>query len=185
MLLFGNSIDGLPVVLFTGDILCPLLRKKDYGSLARADLLFIDCNNRFPYPQSNHISFTRNKPGDRHISSYLAEWLAKTRIPNLINPHQHSSQSIAEKQYWEEFQSDWSAIREIPHSILDLVLLTQIPHVYLMHYFGLYDRDLYGQSLLSPGEMSAWAQKEAEHEGLKKVRFAVPEVGELIRLRER
>jgi len=42
--------------LFTGDVLCPLLRDIDYTTLEGIDLLVADANNRYPYPKSNHWS---------------------------------------------------------------------------------------------------------------------------------
>ena len=50
--------ESTSAVLFTGDLLFPMLRNKDYLTLSEAQALYIDCSNRFSYPASNHLSFT-------------------------------------------------------------------------------------------------------------------------------
>ena len=51
MLVFETMVKGEQPrkIIFTGDILCPLLRKADYRYLQDADLLFVDANNRCSY----------------------------------------------------------------------------------------------------------------------------------------
>lgn len=61
MLLFKT--DKGKQVLFTGDMLCPLFRRSDFELVSSADIIFIDTNNRFPNPDTNHISFVRTQPG--------------------------------------------------------------------------------------------------------------------------
>ena len=58
-------------IIFTGDILCPLLRKADFRLLSGAVMLFTDANNRFPYPASNHWSITGESPESPRESGFL------------------------------------------------------------------------------------------------------------------
>jgi len=62
-------------VLFTGDLLAPLLRKEDYGRLHGMELLVVDTNNRFPWPRTNHWSFA-GSPSDPVIRSEILEAFA-------------------------------------------------------------------------------------------------------------
>ena len=43
-------------IIFSGDLLSPLIRETDYTRLQGAKYLFADVNNRFPYPRTNHWS---------------------------------------------------------------------------------------------------------------------------------
>ena len=71
--------------LFTGDILCPLLRKEDYDVMQNVDLLVCDANNRFPYPKSNHWSIIEGKDGQQ--SKYLKDFINESSMGTLLSPH--------------------------------------------------------------------------------------------------
>src|SRR3954447_21454633 len=73
-------------LLFTGDLLCPLLRKADLDELQELTAIFADSNTRFPWPNSNHWSIT--------IGSYqhvLQEWSRYGDRQALLRPHQNGT----------------------------------------------------------------------------------------------
>jgi hypothetical protein len=177
LLIEVNNSSSAPV-LFTGDMLCPLLRKKDYDILSASQLLFIDTNNRFPLPNSNHMSFTRFDAEAGIESERLSKWLKNKSIKELIHPH--AIQQSRGDTYFEEFLTDWADISEIPHAIIDFSRQVRIPRVNLVHYFGVYDMKYYNEPLLDSAKLEQWANKRAEKEGLTNVQFNVPKNGEII-----
>lgn len=166
-------------VIFTGDLLCPLLREKDYRKISGAGILFIDCNNRFPYPESNHISFSRYDPESKKISSRLTKWLGKTSIDTLLNPHRHDAMTHEEKIYWEEFRQEIQQPDQLTFTILDFLKRCPVPWVYLIHYFGYYDLELYQQNLLDSRKLNSWVSITAGQETLNDLIISVPEPGEV------
>jgi hypothetical protein len=164
-------------MVFTGDILCPLLRKKDIPLISKAEKLFIDTNDRFPAPESNHISFA-GIPSLSDNSDRLKNWFSSKRIDDLLVPHSSQTGNL----YFEEFVSDWKELSEIPHTTLDFLSLIAVPEVYLVHYWGWYDKMNYGEKYLDEYSLAEWAKETAYSSGLKGVEFYVPKVGEFIDL---
>ena len=75
-------------MLFSGDILCPILRKDDYSYLHDLDLFIADANNRFPYPKSNHWSILNGINGiDSDILKYFKKEIT---LANILYPHIHN-----------------------------------------------------------------------------------------------
>jgi glyoxylase-like metal-dependent hydrolase (beta-lactamase superfamily II) len=178
MLLIEKSQPESAPVLFTGDMLCPLLRKKDYETISKSQMVFIDSNNRFPDPLSNHISFTRYAADIGKESDRLIAWLNHKKITDLIRPHRVQDASM--DSYFVEFLSDWNELREIPHTIIDFSMKINISEVYLVHYWGIYDEKFYKQPLLSPALLEKWANKRAGQEGIRNIHFRVPKISQII-----
>lgn len=180
MLLFnvGNSKRAL----FTGDMLCPLLRTKDYSSLAGAEIVFIDSNNRFPYPDSNHGSIVPNQPNSNKISGRLEEWLSKANMNYLVAPHARKDYNKHHHAYFEEFLSDFNAPATMPHTVFDFIRKTNISNVNLIHYGGMEDSKYYNAKQLSAEKLQNWAHEQAQRHGLENVSFKVPEAGDKISL---
>jgi len=172
--------DGFHPFIITGDMLCPLLRKKDYHCIGRATVMFIDANNRFPDPFSNHASFVSHVLPSEEYSEKLNEWFRKTKIEQLITPHLYKNSPKEMKEYFDEFLTDWQEIKELPHTILDLNEYLKIPEVYLMHYFGYYDKINYDEELLDSNLLEKWANEIAKEKHMKKVMYKVPRVGDVI-----
>jgi glyoxylase-like metal-dependent hydrolase (beta-lactamase superfamily II) len=177
MLFFEHNQSGSSPVLFSGDLLCPLLRKKDYETISRSKLMFIDTNNRFPFPQSNHISFT-SMDDEGKESDILSKWKKHISPADLIKPHQIEKKKTVE--YLNEFLADWKSIDELPFSIIDFSKLVKIPEAYLVHHWGVYDEKYYDQPLLTPQLLEKWANKKAAEEGIRNTRFKVPKISQNI-----
>jgi hypothetical protein len=182
MLLFEQKKIGSHPILFTGDLLCPILRRKDFQTIERVKKLFIDTNNRFPDPGSNHISFARKIPGTKEDPFLLKNWFQNRKIKDLIQPHAVEPESKEYKWYFEEFLSDWKDIMEIPHTTIDFLAAHNIPFVYLVHYWGWYDSKNYGEALLDEPSLLKWVNSTARTSGLNNIEFCIPKVGEFIAL---
>jgi hypothetical protein len=164
--------------VFTGDMLCPLLRKKDYRFLKDANVIYIDCNNRFSYPKSNHESIIATMPGSSSESKYLAQWKKEIYLSHLIAPQLERSYDAAKHSYFDEFLSDNSDLSKIPFSIIDFIGKTGILQVKLVHYSGYEDNKIYNQKVLSGRELENFANEKASLNNLKS-RFSVPETGDI------
>jgi hypothetical protein len=158
--------------------LCPLLRKKDIPVISKAEKLIIDTNNRFPDPESNHISFAGRVPGSSGDPDKLKNWFSSKRIDDLLVPHVSQSG----KRYFKEFVSGREELSEIPHTTLDFLSLIPVPEVYLVHYWGWHDKKNYGENYLDEHSLAEWAKETAHSSGLKGTEFYVPKVGEFIDL---
>ena len=179
MLLIESGRPDQGSVLFTGDMLCPLLRKKDLKTISGATKLFIDTNNRFPDPLSNHISFTPYAPGSGKESELLTAWFRESNPGRLLKPHTDPGDIISDP-YFNEFLSDYDQVSELPHSILDFCKLSGIPEVFLIHYFGWYDQRNYSQQVLTREQLFEWATREAGDYTIKDIIFRIPVAGEII-----
>ena len=73
MLMFSQK-ESTKKLLLTGDILCPLLSKKDIEGFQDIELMLVDCNNRFPYPKSNHWSFSNHKTENSYLTEFLIDF---------------------------------------------------------------------------------------------------------------
>ncbi len=180
MLFFEGK--GFHPAIITGDMLCPLLRKKDYLSICRASAMFVDANNRFPDPPSNHASFVPHLAGEKGYAKKLLDWFKIMSIQQLIAPHNKNESDKEILNYFDEFSKDWQETSELPHSILDLNEFLNIPEVYLMHYFGYRDKVNYNEELLDSQSLETWANLVAKEKHMKKVIYKVPKVGDLILL---
>jgi hypothetical protein len=168
-------------VIFTGDMLCPLLREKDYRFIKESDVVYIDCNNRFSYPKSNHGSLITEMPGNNSESKFLTEWKKEIYISFLIAPHLEKKFDIAKHSYFDEFLSDNPDLAKIPFSIIDFIKKTNIPFVNLVHYSGYEDKKFYNQEILDDRTL----EKFANDNGLScklTAKFSVPKVGDIYEL---
>lgn len=183
MLYFETQWSNTKNLLITADMLCPLLRKKDIPIITQAGDLFIDTNNRFPYPESNHISFAKKTESEK-ISARLQQWFETVDISDLLAPHLMFDKDKLVKSYCDEFLSDWNHTSEIPHTILDFLSLIPIPEVFLIHYFGIYDEINYNEKILDANRLQQWAGRLAKQNGLTNIRIRVPKPGDSISLQK-
>ncbi len=181
-MLYFESQDKNSRLLITGDMLCPLLRKKDISVIANTPIMFIDTNNRFPYPESNHMSFARLASKNEKINKRLKQWFEKKSISDLVAPHLDSDIGKEARTYFQELKSDWQHISEIPHTILDFLHVIPIPEVYLIHYWGVYDEIIYHENILSPEQLERWANNLAKKDGLNHISIHVPNPADYISL---
>lgn len=153
MLLF--SVQSLKKrIIFTGDLLFPMLRKKDLEKLHGADWLVADANNRFPYPKSNHWSVTRHKPEDEQ---FLGPWIKQLSPDQVMIPHQNLG--YPEYEYLLEGFRDYPLDKRLL-TVEELVTVTEPANLLLTHYSGTEDLRYYGQPLLDTREMHQWAVRE-------------------------
>ena len=174
MLYFEPPGSDTKNLLITADMLCPLLRKKDISTINDAGILFIDTNNRFPYPESNHTSFARKAGSEEEINIRLQQWFKKTTIPDLLTPHWVNGNNGQINFYFEEFLSDWKHISDIPHTILDFLEIVPVQEVFLIHYFGIYDEINYNEKVLDALQLQKWAGDLLKQSGLEKIHIKVP-----------
>ena len=165
-------------VVFTGDMLCPLLREKDYKYIKESEVIYIDCNNRFSYPESNHGSLITTVPGGKSESNFLTEWKKRIYHSHLIAPHLERKYDIAKHSYFDEFLSDNSDLMKIPFSIVDLVKKTNIAKVNLVHYSGYEDKKFYNQDIVDDKTLENFANENALSLKLSS-NFSVPKVGDV------
>jgi glyoxylase-like metal-dependent hydrolase (beta-lactamase superfamily II) len=182
LLLIENEVYSQKPLVITGDLLCPLLRKRDWGKIAGAEILCIDTNNRFPLPESNHTSFARNSQSEEKVSQKLREWFDFVKLTDLILPHLDNKKKES-TAYFNEFINDWNSAGEIPHTIIDFLQAAPIPDVYLLHYFGIYDSIHYNEELLNQTDLREWANKLLRDECMEKVKVHIPAPGDFIELR--
>ncbi len=175
MLFFNYSENNK--VLFTGDMLCPLLRKKDYHTISQAQAVFIDSNNRYPYPLSNHGSITRLDPKTNKHSSYIEDWLSKVNMNYLVTPHCRSKYNEAHHNYFDELLNDFPKPAMLPLTIIEFAQRTQIQEINLVHYGAMEDKTYYNQEQLTSEELEHWANQEAIKSNLNEYRFIVPKTG--------
>ena len=195
--------------IFSGDLLCPLLRNSDYQLLADAKVLFVDANNRFPYPGCNHwsiISEPSEKQG-RERTNFLAQWKKNLNLSYLIAPHstsrqtattmgegQASGQTVKQNKathpYFAEFLKEQSAFayasadkneNKLCLSVLDFVKNISPQNTMLVHYSGSEDLKYYNKEQLSETELLEWTIQQAKNNNIS-YKFHIPQAGNLFQL---
>jgi len=78
---------GQKRVLFTGDLITPLLRNSDRKALTGVDLMVVDCNNRFSWPRTNHWSFAGLPDHALKRSPGLQAYLEHMTPEDFMEPH--------------------------------------------------------------------------------------------------
>jgi len=175
MLLFDIQPAGKNI-LFTGDVLIPLICESDLEKLQYVNWLIVDANNRFPYPVTNHWSVARKEPED---GKYIASWLEGLTEDILMWPH--NFQSYSNYQYILDFFRDFPEKKDYFLTALDFVKKLRPQHLILSHYSGIEDQRYYRQELLNDYSLEQWAKQIINEKGLT-VEVQVPETGEKISL---
>jgi len=165
--------------LFTGDLLCPLLREQDYKELSDCETIYVDCNNRLPYPKSNHWSMAQpehfNKSGSTLFNDWFKEkgnnlsWLCRTNLPVEFKPEIYN--------YFNEFIQQQSIQNTIPFTVFDFVKRIIPKNVNIVHYSGKEDKQYNNYEVLNEKELESWTNDSASKIGLES-KFNVLKVGE-------
>ncbi len=183
--------------IFSGDLLCPLIRHSGYQLLTDAKVLFVDANNRFPYPGCNHwsiISEPPEKPG-RERTNFLAQWKENLNFSYLIAPHstsrqtattmgagQASGQTVKQNKaihpYFADFLKEKNE-NKLCLSVLDFVKNISPQNTMLVHYSGGEDLKYYNKEQLSGAELLEWTNQQAKNHNISS-KFYVPQVGSII-----
>lgn len=178
MFLFKVSHNNIIKVLFTGDILCPLLRNSDLDLLHNIDLLVTDANNRFPYPKSNHWSLINGV--DQNPSNFLEAYKKEITIGMLLYPHINKSSANYYRSF-DYFLNQEIKIDDLDFSVFDFVKRIQPAQVALIHYSGNEDENYYDEKCMSESELQDWINDLKSRNKLK-TSFLVPYVGQHIKI---
>lgn len=165
-------------VLFTGDLLTPLLRKEDYKVLQDMDLLVVDTNNRFPWPRTNHWSFAGEVDLPPGRSKVLVEYFRTLSWDQLMEPYQISLSDSGNREYFTRVGEEWSPVGQ-PLSIIEFLRLTEPRRVLPVHYSGAEDLKYHQKAVLSPEELTDWIRSASRKAGLK-CGFDFPEAGDVL-----
>lgn len=180
-MLFFESEDRKSV-LFTGDMLCPLVRQKDLKTMSQAQQVYIDSNNRYPYPKSNHGSILSIDPQTEKKSNFLDEWQKKVSFNYLISPHVKPQFNEVHHNYFNELQQEFLGVEHYSATVFDFVKATQIKNVQLVHFGGMEDMEYYSCAEPSVKELEDWVRNKANDIGLSNS-FHVPFTGDIQQLR--
>ncbi len=172
-----NSI--VSKALFTGDVLCPLLRKMDYQELLGCEVIYTDSNNRFPYPKSNHWSISKLENEGKTESKYFIDWLTEkgSMLTWLIRPNLPIEFNESIHNYLETFQNEQMAQKSLSYTVFDFVQKIEAKQVNLIHYSGREDKVYNNSETLDDTGLENWANKLANQLGLKS-KFSTPKVGD-------
>ncbi len=173
MLLFEHSGNR---VLFTGDLFCPLLRNEDYEKLKGIDVLVVDCNNRFPWPRTNHWSFAGHPQHPLHRSEGLQTFINDARPGHFIHPHLMEDAALPTELFLDQVLQEWD-FGEQPFTILEFAQRLNAAKVLLVHYSGAEDQKYYGEPQLSEEQLIRWVKDTAREAGVRS-EFIIPRVGE-------
>lgn len=155
------DIHGDKKILFTGDVLCPVLRKQDRESLKKIPVLITDSNNRFPYPGSNHWSFLPGFPGEEKRNSYLKDFLNKFGPSQVLSTHLHPFSDPRILKYFDQWLEEYRNEKLIL-SIKDFCAEILPVKTYLVHYGGGEDERYYNAPRMSREQLQEWVKQEGE-----------------------
>lgn len=167
-------------LLITGDLLCPLLRRKDVEMLSGTRYMFTDMNSRFPDPGGNHQSFTPRIPGIDAVETKHNHRHNKT-AKELTGPHQPFAREVT-KAYFNQWMQEAGQHPDLSLSVLELASLIKPVHTGLVHYWGMTDRELYNEELLSENKLLKWTGDEQSARSDSGTRFFTPHVGEIFHI---
>jgi glyoxylase-like metal-dependent hydrolase (beta-lactamase superfamily II) len=177
MLLFET---GGKRVLFTGDLLSPLLRRADYERLQGADMVVADCNNRYPWPRTNHWSFAGHPDHPMERSEPLTSFLMEMDHSQFTGPHGPGEPGEGGSPFFEKLEAEWDQATQ-PFTVLEFLNRIGARNAMLVHYSGAEDRKYYGKPMLTAGQMVHWVKETALKAGSGS-KFIIPEPGEKVPL---
>jgi glyoxylase-like metal-dependent hydrolase (beta-lactamase superfamily II) len=161
-------------VLFTGDLLFPMIHKTDLRALQKIDWLVTDANNRFPYPKSNHWSIVHNKPEDE---PFLSSFFNNLKRNETGLPHHHLG--YTEYTYLLDWYREFPDIKSSFLNLFDFIHELLPLHMIFTHYSGLEDWKYYHQPVLTRQELLHWGVKQLTKSGMDTL-LHIPETGEIL-----
>jgi hypothetical protein len=164
-------------ILFTGDLLAPLLKDSSYTDLEGVDLMVVDCNNRFPWPGTNHWSFAGHPGWSMDRSEVLKTFIRSHSPENLLLPHRDKDKGTL-PAYLKSWTAGWDPVQH-PFTILEFCRRIKPLKVMLVHYSGTEDLKHHDQEILDREKLHAWANSTAQAEGIGS-EFLVPGSGERV-----
>ncbi len=165
--------------LFTGDVLCPLLREKDYEELIDCEVVYVDSNNRFPYPATNHWSIAKFEYFDKPASVIFTDWYNEkgNNLNWLCRPNTPINFKQEIHNYFNDFIIEQLVQNTIPYTIFDFAKMIKPKNINLVHYSGKQDEQFNENEILNEQELENWANESAQKIGLSS-KFIVPQVGD-------
>lgn len=151
-------------ILFTGDLLAPLIGKEDIGRLKGIDMLVVDTNNRFPWPRTNHWSFAASAEDPCIRNKTLEAFAEDLSWDKVSAPHLKKGISEKSRAYLSQLENEWDPAK-VPLTILEFLSEVQPKGVMLVHYSGAEDRKYNGEEILSGPQLGAWASQTAGQAG--------------------
>ena len=121
--------------------------------------LFVDSNNRFSYPLSNHFSMSVYEPEGDNKSKYLMDWLQNITMDDLLAPHQPFS-GKSYRNYFMDFRKEINDLNNLCFSVFQFVQMIQPANTGLVHYGGMEDEKYYGQQNLSKQGLKDWLKSQ-------------------------
>ena len=163
-------------ILFTGDLFSPLLREEDYRKLHGVDTMVVDCNNRFPWPRTNHWSFAGHPDFPEERSEALKTFLNDNHPEHFTAPHLKEGSSRKTELYLDQVMQEWS-MTDQPFTILEFVKRLDPGRVFLVHYSGAEDQIYYSEPQLSEEQLIHWVKETAKALRVRS-EFIIPRAGE-------
>jgi len=161
--------------LFTGDVLCPLIRIKDYPSLQNISAVYCDANNRFPWPLTNHWSIVDFDPQTVTRSQNLKKFKNHLKLSEILESH-NANNIYFDKSIDDQFIND-----SLSYSMFDFLKKINPVNVFMVHYSGREDSEQYKQEMFDAEKLVKWTSEEAEKIELD-CHFHAPSTGHIFRL---
>jgi hypothetical protein len=179
MMILLDFFDKRWRALFTGDLLCPLLRPEDWDELHGIDVVCVDTNTRFPCPNSGHWSIVDHDPGKQGMSDRLKAWHQGQHPSYLVTPH---VQRFEERKYayFDQFLRDAYNGKPPCLSIFEFIERIEPKQVHLVHYSGYEDLQNHGEAIMTDNALIAWTK--AEWPNATSPSWDVPKPGDLVGL---
>jgi glyoxylase-like metal-dependent hydrolase (beta-lactamase superfamily II) len=165
-------------VLFTGDLLAPMLRTVDVEYLKGLDLLVVDTNNRFPWPRTNHWSFGGDPLHPVERGEILEKYLRQLTWEEITAPHRMGASEGSLGTYFRDLKGEWYT-RPQPFTILEFLQSLEPRQVIPVHYSGAEDLHHHQEPILSSRDLEKWMLMVARSEGIRSG-FTLPEPGHMI-----
>ncbi|MBT3209840.1 MAG: MBL fold metallo-hydrolase [Bacteroidetes bacterium] len=167
--------------IFSGDLLCPILRNIDIDFLSDAKVIYVDSNNRFPSIQTNHWSITSNEPNSKDISKKLSDYKKDLSYTRLISPHLKRKFDSETYSFFESFLKENIIKTNVFMSVFEFLQELRIENTMLIHYSGNEDMKNYNQEVLGEDDLLKWTIEEAKLYRIKS-KFFVPNIGHIFKL---
>ena len=167
-------------ILFTGDILSPLLRSHDYEILQNIDMLVVDSNNRFPYPEANHWSFAGDPADPMKRSDRLVSFIEKLGTDEMLEPQRRQVSDKASEPFFSTIEQEYDPMVQ-PFTLLEFIRIIRPGTVVLVHYSGSEDEKYYGAPIFPEEELLRWVSRTAQTAEIE-AQFIIPSPGQTIRV---
>lgn len=164
----ATTAGGETRVLFTGDLLCPLLRKADLDELQGLTAVFADANTRFPWPNSNHWSITIGNY--QHV---LQEWSRYGDAQALLKPHEGD---MSAGEFLAQFLAEQPPLFWA-WAIDEFVKAIQPKNVSVVHYSGYEDAKHHDKAILTDEDLLTWLHEGGVDTGA--AQWHIPRPGEI------